>query len=166
MFHQVQTDPGMHPVFFALQGLSVQHTSCSSLLISVLQVFCCLIISSFWIITGSRIPRETMLGGRTLDEYTTILQRGEFRNGRVENDGDLAVKTRSIPDETSVGKWLWEGGQKEQGLCSKTFVMYPCLNVCCTLYLFNRESILKKKRQETVFWGTYIFVHILLHFCC
>lgn len=49
------------------------------------------------------------------------------------------------------GKRLWEGGQKEQGLCSKTFVLYPCLNVCCTLYLFNRESILKKKNRKLYF---------------
>jgi len=78
------------------------HSSCSgpyeflSSANTVLQVtvsFSRLLISSFSIITGGRIPREALLGGRSLDEYTTSLQRGEFRNGRVEDDGDLAVKT-------------------------------------------------------------------------
>ncbi len=56
----------------------------------------------------------------------------------------------------SVGKQLWVAGQEEQGLCSETFVLYPCLDVCCTLYLFKRERILKEI-------GNWILRH--LYFC-
>lgn len=137
----------------------------------------------FLLIAGGRISSEALFGSRTLDKYPQSLQRGEFRNRQMENDGDLADSLwRNISRKYTSGNGKIKGCARRRlfraWTCAALYVrgkylnqrencylLYFCYGSVANFVLSACFSILESAQDEPSRCSTLNFLSLCILVC-